>query len=209
IVGVVGDVKHYGLERPMRPGLYFPVATDPRATLTVAIHSAQDPTSLVPAIREMVRQMDPEVPVFQVKTMEEAIRRSMALRAAFSWMLGVFAGLAFVLAVGGAYGVATYLVSQRTREIGIRVALGARTADIFRTVVASGVGVVLAGVAGGLVASIFIARLLGDALFGVSGHDAGVLSFVTLVLFGTALLANGFPARRAARIDPMRSLRTE
>ena len=209
VVGVVRDVKHYGLEQPMRPGLYFPVAVDPRPTLTVAIHSAQDPTSLVPAIREMVRRMDPEVPLFQVRTMEEAIRRSTALRAAFSWMLAVFAGLAFVLAVGGAYGVATYLVTQRTREIGIRVALGARTADIFRSVVAGGVGVVLAGVAGGLAASIFVARFLGDALFGVSAHDPGVLSFVTLILLGTALLANGLPARRAARVDPMRSLRTE
>ncbi|HTM24470.1 MAG TPA: ABC transporter permease [Vicinamibacterales bacterium] len=209
VVGVVRDVKHYGLEQPMRPGLYFPVAVDPRPTLTVAIHSAQDPTSLMPAIREMVRGMDPEVPLFQVRTMEEAIRRSMALRAAFSWMLAVFAGLAFVLAVGGAYGVATYLVTQRTREIGIRVALGARTADIFRSVVAGGAGVVLAGVAGGLAASIFVARFLGDALFGVSTHDPGVLSFVTLILLGTALLANGFPARRAARLDPMRSLRTE
>ena len=114
-----------------------------------------------------------------------------------------------MLAIGGAYGVAIYLVTQRTREIGIRVALGARTADIFRSVVASGIGVVLVGVACGLAGSVVVARLLGDALFGVSTYDAGVLCFVTLVLLGTALLANGLPARRAARIDPMRSLRTE
>jgi putative ABC transport system permease protein len=105
--------------------------------------------------------------------------------------------------------VSTYLVTQRTREIGIRVALGARTADIFRSVAAAGVGVVLAGVACGVAASMGVARLMGDALFGVSAHDAGVLSGVAAVLIGTALLANGLPARRAARIDPMRSLRTD
>jgi ABC-type antimicrobial peptide transport system permease subunit len=153
--------------------------------------------------------MDPEVPLVRPRTMETLIARSTALRAAFSWMLAVFAGLAFVLAVGGAYGVATYLVTQRTREIGIRVALGARTADVFRSVVAGGLGVVVAGVAIGLAASTVVAGQLGSALVGVSARDAGVLALVTLVLIGTAILANGLPARRAARIDPMRTLRTE
>jgi putative ABC transport system permease protein len=209
VVGVAGDVKHYGLERPMRPGLYFPITRDPRANMMMAIHTTGDPLTVAPAVRELLRQMDPEVPLFRLRTMEDAIRQSMALRAAFSWMLAVFASLAFVLAIGGAYGVAMYLVTQRTREIGIRVALGARTADIFRSVVASGVTVVLAGVACGLAGSVAVARLLGDALFGVSAHDVTVLSFVTVVLLGTAVLANGLPARRAARIDPMRSLRTD
>jgi len=209
IVGVTADVKHYGLERPMRPGLYFPLGPDVRSNMMMAIRTSGDPASATPAIRDLLRQMDPEVPLFRVRTMEDQIRKSMALRAAFSWMLAVFASLAFLLAIGGAYGVAMYLVTQRTREIGIRVALGARTADIFRSVVASGVTVVVAGVGCGLGASVAVARLLGDALFGVSAFDAAVLSFVTAVLVGTALLANGLPARRAARIDPMRSLRTE
>jgi predicted permease len=209
IVGVAADVKHYGLEQPVRPAIYFPAAMSPRPTMMLALHTPGDPASLTPAVREVLRQMDPDVPLFRVRTMEESIRRSMALRAAYSWMLAVFASLAFVLAIGGAYGVAMYLVTQRTREIGIRVALGARTADIFRSVVASGVGVVGVGVAAGLIASVFIAGQLGDALFGVSARDAGVLAFVTAVLVGTALVANGLPARRAARIDPMRSLRTE
>ena len=209
IVGVVGDVKHYGLERPMRPGIYMPVATFPRPTLTMAIHTRVDPASVTPSIRDMLRQMDPDLPVFGVRTMEESIRRSMSLRAAFSWMLGVFASLAFLLAIGGAYGVATYLVTQRTREIGIRVALGARSADIFKTIVGRGLAVVAAGVACGLAASMAIARLLAEALFGVNPHDAAVLAFVACVLVGTALMANGLPARRAAQLDPMRSLRTE
>jgi predicted permease len=209
VVGVAGDVKHYGLERPMRPGVYFPLGKQPRSNLMMAIHTAGNPQAIAPAVRELLRQMDPEVPLFRLRTMEESIRQSMALRAAFSWMLAVFASLAFVLAIGGAYGVATYLVTQRTREIGIRVALGARTRDIMRNVVASGVTVVLAGVACGLAASVAVARLLGDTLFGVSAFDVTVLSFVTAVLAGTALLANGLPARRAARIDPMRSLRVD
>ena len=124
-------------------------------------------------------------------------------------MLAVFAALAFTLAIGGAYGVATYLVTQRTREIGIRVALGARTTDVFRSVVARGLAIVVVGVAVGLTASVLLGNVLQDALFGVSPRDAGVLSLVALVLLLTALLANGLPARRAARIDPMRTLRTE
>jgi predicted permease len=209
VVGVVADVKHYGLDQPVRPGVYLPIEVDPSATLMIALHTAGDPAALTPALREILRGIDPEIPLFRVRTMEEAIRRSMALRAAFSWMLAVFASLAFVLAIGGAYGVATYLVTQRTREIGIRVALGAGTRDIMRTVVVTGVTVVGIGVACGLAASVAVAGLLGDALFGVSTHDLPVLSLVTAVLLGTALVANGFPARRAARVDPMRSLRTE
>jgi putative ABC transport system permease protein len=193
----------------MRPGIYEPLGVNPRSNLMIAVHSSVAPASIVPAVREVMRQMDPEVPLYRARPMEELIRRSTALRAAFSWMLAVFASLAFVLAVGGAYGVSTYLVTQRTREIGIRVALGARTADIFRSVAATGVGVVLAGVACGVAASAAVTRLMGDALFGVSAYDAGVLGGVTAVLIGTALLANGVPARRAARIDPMRSLRTD
>jgi len=141
--------------------------------------------------------------------MEENLRRLLALRAAFSWMLAVFAFLACVLAIGGAYGLATYLVTQRTREIGIRVALGARTTDILKNVLGRGLSVVGAGVACGIFGSLGVGRLLSDALFGVSPADVSVLAFVVAVLVGTALMANGLPARRAARIDPMRSLRTE
>jgi predicted permease len=209
IAGVAADVKHYGLEQPVRPGVYFPIGTDPRLVMTMVVHTAGEPESLTPALRDVLRRMDPEIPLFRVHTMEQSIQQSLALRVAFSWMLAVFASLAFVLAIGGAYGVAAYLVTQRTREIGIRVALGARTADIFRGVVAGGLGVVLTGVGVGLAGSVGVARLLGDVLFGVSTHDAAVLSFVTAVLVATALVANGIPARRAARIDPMRSLRVD
>ena len=209
VVGVVGDIKHYGLERPMRPGVYFPVPANPVSTLTVALRTSGDPGALAGSARAAIRDLDAELPIFQVRTMEEALQRSLMVRAAYSWMLGVFALLALVLALGGAYGVASYLVTQRTREIGIRVALGARTADIVRTVVGRAIGVVTIGVVAGLVASVGAARLLADLLFGVAGRDAAILAGVSSVLVLTALLANLLPARRAARIDPMRSLRTE
>jgi predicted permease len=209
VVGVVGDVKHYGLEQPVRPGVYFPISVNTLSTMTIALHTEVAPESVTGALRALLRGIDPEIPLVRPRTMESLIAKSTALRAALSWMLAVFAGLAFVLSLGGAYGVATYLVTQRTREIGIRVALGARTADVFKSVVASGIGVVAAGVGVGLVASVFTARLFGDALFGVSAHDPGVLTLVALVLVGTAVVANSLPARRAARIDPMRTLRTE
>ena len=209
IVGVTADVKHYGLEQPVRPAVYLPMRFDPRPVMMLAVHTTVEPTSITPSLREVLRQMDPEVPLYRVRTMEQQIRQSMALRAAFSWMLAVFAGLAFVLAIGGAYGVAMYLVTQRTREIGIRVALGARTRDIFRGIVAGGLGVVCTGVAIGLLAAVVVAGQLGDALFGVNARDPGVLALVVIVLLATAVVANGLPARRAARIDPMRSLRTD
>lgn len=209
IVGVAGDVKHYGLERPVRPAVYLPIKDDVWPSMMMAVHATRDPATVSASVREVLRQMDPEVPLVRLGTMEARIGQSMVLRAAFSWMLAVFALLAFVLAVGGAYGVAMYLVTQRTREIGIRVALGARAADVFRGVVSGGLIVVGAGIAIGLAASIAVAGLLGDALFGVNPRDAGVLALVSAVLLVTALLANGLPARRAARIDPMRSLRVE
>jgi ABC-type antimicrobial peptide transport system permease subunit len=122
---------------------------------------------------------------------------------------GFFAVVGLLLVAVGLYGVLSYSVVRRTREIGIRVALGARTRDVFRQVVAHGLAIVTVGVVVGLIGSIPATRLLGDVLFGVSPHDAAVLTFVAVLLLCTALMANGLPARRAARIDPMRSLRTD
>jgi putative ABC transport system permease protein len=209
VVGLVRDIKHYGLERPMRPGVYFPLPAQPVQTLTVALHTSGDAAALAGGARAVVRELDADLPLFRVRTMEQAMRESLAVRAAYSWMLGVFALLALVLALGGAYGVASYLVTQRTREIGIRVALGARTADIVHTVVGRGIAVVTIGVVAGVAASLGAAKLLADLLFGAGSRDAAVLGGATAILLFTALLANWLPARRATRIDPMRSLRTE
>jgi predicted permease len=209
VVGLVRDVKHYGLERPMRPGVYFPLPTNPRQTMAVALHTSGDAAALAGSARAAMRDLDPDLPLFQVRTMEEALQQSLTVRAAYSWMLGVFALLALILALGGTYGVASYLVTQRTREIGIRVALGARTRDVVRNVIGRGIGVVAVGVGVGVVASVGAMRLLADLLFGSGSRDAVIFAAVASLLLATALMANWLPARRAARVDPMRSLRAE
>jgi predicted permease len=209
VVGMTADVRHYGLERPMRPGVYLPLVQSPNNTMAAVIRTAGDPAALTPAARGAVREIDPDLALYRVQTMEEAVRRSMAQRALYSWLLGIFAAMALVLALGGAYGVTSYLVSQRTREIGIRVALGARRRDITATVLRGSLAVVGTGVVLGIAVSIGAARLLSDRLFGVAPHDASILSLAAVILLTAAVLANWLPARRAARIDPMRSLRAE
>jgi predicted permease len=209
VVGYVQDVRHYGLERPMRPGVYVPLVQAPSRTMTVTIRSAGDPAALVPAAQTLLRQMDPDLALARVETMEQSLGKSLTQRSLYSWLLGVFAGIALILALGGTYGVTSYLVSQRTREIGIRVALGARRGDIAATVMRGSLGVVSAGVVLGTAASLIAARGLADRLLGVSPHDPRVLSLAVGVLAASAVLANWLPARRAARIDPMRFLRAE
>ncbi len=220
VVGLTADVKHYGLERPMRPGIYLPLPTiapadktnsnlPPLGGLVGLVRTSGDPLAEIGSVRALLGRIDPEIPLFRPQSMEETIRRSLSVRAVYSWMLGVFAGLALILAVGGAYGVATYLVTQRTREIGIRVALGAQTSDILRSVAGTGLAVVAAGVAIGVAGAFGAARLLQDLLFGVSARDGALIGTVTGVLAVTALVANALPARRAARIDPMNTLRIE
>jgi predicted permease len=210
VVGVVHDIKHYGLERPMRPGVYVPLHGQwSFESLAMTVRTTAEPGALVAAARGVVNQIDPELPMFQVQTMEQALQRSLQVRATYSWLLAAFAALAFALALGGAYGVASYLVSQRTREIGIRVALGARTSDIVRTIVGHGSMVVAIGVAIGLAASFGAARLMSRLLFESGPRDFTLLATVTIALLTSALVAQLFPARRAARIDPMRSLRTD
>ncbi len=209
VIGVVEDVKHYGLERPMRPGIYLPLEMNPAEALSVAVRTHGDPAAFTATARAAIRELDPELPLYRVRTMEEALRRSMAQRSLYSWLLGVFAAIALVMALGGTYGVTSYLVSQRTREIGIRVALGARTADITRAVLGTSLVIVAVGLAAGFASSLGVGRLLGDMLFGVPPQDARVLFGTALVLVATAVGANWFPARRAARVDPMRSLRAE
>ena len=209
VIGVVEDVKHYGLERPMRPGVYLPLPRIVLSTMTVAVRSAGDPTALASSARAVVQELDPELPTFNVRTMEERLGRSMSLRAAYSWMLGVFATIALALALGGAYGVTSYLVSQRSRELGIRVALGAARSDISRAVLASSLRVVAIGVVLGVAGAVGAGRWLAALLFGVPSYDAMILAIAIVSLFSMGTLANWLPARRAARIDPMVSLRAE
>jgi predicted permease len=207
VVGVVHDIKHYGLEQPVRPGVYIPVPI--LSGMTVAVRTAGDPAAIAPAARAVLREIDPEVPAYDMRTMDERLARSRSLRAAYSWMLGVFAVMALVLALGGSYGVTSYLVSQRTREMGIRVALGASRADISRAVMRGSLAVVALGVSAGVVFAIGAGRFLSSLLFGVPPYDALILVVAVIALFSSGLLANWLPARRAARVDPMVSLRSD
>jgi putative ABC transport system permease protein len=209
VIGVVEDAKHYGLERPMRPGLYFPLPSYPVDALTITLKTGGDPAALAGSARAAVRELDPDLAVHQLRTMEEALRRSFAARSAYSWMLAVFALLALALALGGTYGVTAYLATQRTREMGIRVALGAQRSDIRRSVLGGSLSVVAIGAALGLVASIAAARGLSSLLFGVSPHDARVLLGAIAILAVTALAASWLPASRVARVDPMTTLRAD
>ncbi len=219
IVGVTADVKHYGLERPMRPGLYFPVPQQASRTGTMAVivRTKGDPESMTNTVRQIVGEIDRTLPLYRVQTMERAIADSLRTRATYSWMLAVFAGLAFVLALGGTYGVSSYLVTQRTREIGIRMAMGARSADILRAVLRGSLSPIGLGVAVGLTSAVWLAGLLSGAeptpssdsnlLFGVSPGDPMVIAGAAALLAVAALVANWIPARRAARTDPATSIR--
>jgi ABC-type lipoprotein release transport system permease subunit len=207
VVGVVHDIKHYGLERPVRPGAYIPVPV--MSGMTVALRAKGDPAALAPSVRAALREIDPELPAYDLRTMDERLARSRSLRATYSWMLGVFAIMALLLALGGSYGVTSYLVSQRTRELGIRVALGASRTDISRAVLKGSVAVVTAGVLVGVIGAVGAGRFLSSLLFGVPPYDALILSTAVAALFTTGVLANWLPARRASRVDPMVSLRAE
>ena len=196
-MGVVGDVKHYGLERPMRPGLYFPLPDYPADSLTVALKTGGEPSALAAPARALLRELDPDLAVNQVRTMEDALRRSLTTRATYSWMLAVFAFLALVLALGGTYGVTAYLATQRTREIGIRLALGAQGADIRGAVLRGSLAVVGAGVGLGVLSSLGVARLLSSLLFGVAPHDLVALGSAVAVLVCLRCSPTGCP--RCAR----------
>jgi putative ABC transport system permease protein len=209
VVGVVADVKHYGLERATRPGVYLPARRIALSTMSLAVKTAGDPAALIPIARSVVRDMDPELPIYNARTMNERMMLSLTLRAAYSWMLAVFAGIALLLALGGSYGVTSYLVSQRARELGIRVALGASRRDISRAVLKGSIAIIGVGVAIGVTGAIGAGRFLSSLLFGVPPYDALILSIAVAALGLSGFLANWLPARRASRVDPMISLRAE
>jgi putative ABC transport system permease protein len=178
-------------------------------TLSAVLKSDIDAESLTTAARSVLREIDPELPMFRVRTMDAALAETMTLRATYSWMLAIFALTALMLALGGTYGVSSYLVTQRTREIGIRVALGAARRDIVRSVLRGSLITVSVGILLGMMASLGAGTLLQTLLFGVKPHDGLILTSATALLVLAAVLANVLPARRAARVDPMISLRSE
>ena len=209
IVGVVGDVKHQSLKGQSGPEFYFPQAQMPVTSMTVVVRTSGDPHTLVSAVRKEVQAMDGNAPVFSVVTAEEYMARSVASTRFNMTLLAAFAGVALVMTAVGLYGVISFSVSQSTREIGIRVALGAQRWDVLRLVMGHGMILTLAGVLFGLAAAFGVTRVMAGLLFGVAATDTETFVGVALLLVAVAALACYIPARRATKVDPLIALRYE
>jgi putative ABC transport system permease protein len=213
IVGVVADVKGANFAQNTAPHVYVPLHQHRLEgwsnSLMIAVETEGEPRGMVAAVRKEIRAIDPELPLTNVRTVDELITRSLSATKFSVWLLSLFAGVAFLLAGIGVYGVMSYAVTQRTREIGVRIALGAQTRDVLRMIVGQGAKTALAGIAVGLGASFALTRLLATLLFGVSIYDPLTYVAIAMSLFTVALLACYLPARRASKIDPMNALRQE
>jgi putative ABC transport system permease protein len=209
IVGVVKDVKHAALDEAAMMELYVPHAQWPSSFLTLVVRSSSDAASLPAAIRGEVLAIDSQQPVHDVKTMEQLLSGTMAQRRFNMLLLGIFAAVALVLAALGIYGVISYSVTERTHEIGVRMALGAQRKDILSMVVTQGMVPALAGVAIGLGAAFALTRFISSLLYGVSASDFTTFASIPLLLAFVALVACYIPARRATKVDPMVALRYE
>lgn len=208
IVGVVGDMRHRGLDLDPAPEYYAPHAQVPYRGMILAVRSKQAPLSLTAAIRDELRQLDPDLPAANVRTLEEVTSDSIAPRRLSVVLLGVFAGIALVLASVGIYGVMSFLVAQRTHEIGVRMALGAQRRDVLLLVIARAIKLVLIGTSIGLLLAFASTRVLGALLYNVGPFDLTTFVEVTLALGAVALCASYIPARRATQADPMVALGT-
>ncbi len=209
IVGVVGGVRHNSLQESPWPEMYLPNDQGPAYSLNLVIRASRDPANLASALRGAVNVVDPEQSISTVRTMEELVSSSVAQPRFASLLLGSFALLALVLASIGLYGVISYAVSRRTREIGIRMAVGATPSDILRLVVSQGFRLTAVGLGIGLTGAFFLTRLLATWLFEVTPYDAVTFAVLPMLLAGVAILACWIPAVRAARVDPLISLREE
>jgi putative ABC transport system permease protein len=209
IVGVVADVKQKGLTREITPHVYEPFSQAPDRFMTLLVRSSHDAAALVPTIRGKVFELDPELPLQRVSTLDTVISNSIRQQRFASVVLSVFAVVALLLALAGLYGVISYSVAQRTRELGIRVALGAQVSDVLSLVLKQGMKYVLLGEVVGILGGLALTRLLGGLLFGVSPTDALTFVLVAVSLFLVALAACYVPARRATKVDPLKALRYE
>ncbi|HXC68685.1 MAG TPA: ABC transporter permease [Pyrinomonadaceae bacterium] len=207
IVGVVGDVKQKGLAQETRPHVYEPFAQAPDPFMTLVVRTAGNPSAIVPAIRAKVFELDHELPLQRVTTLDKLISSSIRQQRFASAVLSVFAGVALMLALAGLYGVISYSVAQRTRELGIRVVLGAQVTDVVGLVLKQGMTFVLIGEVAGIAGAFALTRLIGGLLFGVSPTDAKTFVTVAVSLFLVALIACYVPARRATKVDPLVALR--
>jgi putative ABC transport system permease protein len=209
VVGVVGHTKHEGLDAEARLQLYLAYPQVPQQFMTVAVRTAGDPERHVNQLRESIRTVDPELPISNVRSMDELIEQSVGQRRLSMMLLSLFSGIALVLASIGIYGVMSYSVTQRSRELGVRIALGAGRADVLRLVLRQGMSLALLGIAIGVGAALLLTRVIESQLFGVRASDPVTFVGVALLLGLTALAANLVPALRAMRVDPAVVLRDE
>jgi putative ABC transport system permease protein len=209
IIGVVGDAKQDSLRAEVKPEIYQSHLQRAQDNMTLVVRAVTDPQTLISAVREQIRALDPNLPMYDIKTMQAVMDESVARERFIALLLIVFAALALALAAIGIYGVMSYSVAQRTQEIGIRMALGATRQSVVRLVLKQGIALAVTGVAIGIVVSFALARVIVTLLFEVKPTDLITFSIATLVLLGAAVLASYVPARRATKVDPLVALRYE
>jgi predicted permease len=212
VIGIVGDVKEWGIRQPVIPQAYYPLVltlAPPVGTLAIVIKGKVGTNELLATVRSQVRGFDSSLAIFNARTMQEIIAQSMTDTSYQSRLLSSFALLALLLTAVGIYGVMAYTVTQRTHEIGIRLALGARPGEILGLVMRHGARITIVGVALGVICALALTRFLANLLFGVEPHDPVTFLAVAVLLAGIALLASYIPAQRATKVDPMVALRYE
>jgi len=207
VVGIVGDVKYWGLDVPVNPEIYMPMPQYPWRAINLAVASDVDPAGLAGAVRDQLKAIDPALPLSNVMTMNEVVSRSVASRRAVMLLLAIFGVLALTLAAAGIYGVMAHIVALRTSEIGVRMTLGARPADVMRLILGEGLFQASLGLVIGAGGAVLLMRWLRTLLFEVSPTDPLTLAAVMILLLATALIACVVPARRAMRVDPISALR--
>jgi len=209
VVGVVDDVLDNGLDNPPEPTWYLPDSQHDTEYMNLVVRTEGDSLALAPAIRQAIRDVDPEQPIYRVATLRSLVDESVAKRRFGAVLLSVFAAVGVLLATIGIYGVMSYTVGARSREISLRLALGARPREVLRTVIARGMALTAGGLVVGLVATALLVRLFSSLLFGVSPTDPAILGGMSLLFVAIALVANYLPARRVTRVDPVVALRSE
>ena len=209
VVGEIRTIKNYGADQPVLPETIVPNAQYPGSGGNIILRSAVDPAQLIPALRAAIQSIDPDLPLYNIQRLETVLDENVASRQLSVFLLGGFACLALLLAAVGIYGVMAFAVASRTREIGIRMALGADARSVMRLVLGHGARLALAGVAIGLVASLALTRVMASLLFQVRATDPATYIGVALLLTAVALAACYIPARRAMKVDPIVALRYE
>lgn len=209
VVGIVGDIKNQGLETEPYAQMYAPYTQYPQQSLALVVRTASDPVGFASTIRSQVWEIDRDLPLYKIRTMEQILSASIARPRFNMFLIVIFAAVALVLASVGIYGVISYSVTQRTHEIGVRMALGAQRGDVLRLIVGQGMALALAGVSVGLLASFALTRVMSSLLYGVSATDPITFAAISILLTGVALLACFIPAHRATKVDPMIALRYE